>query len=524
VTDLAPSALRPQHPVPRSLAGLVEELRLDLRGDAAAIQLTGVSLSSRTVQPGDLFVGVPGVLRHGASFVATAQAAGAVAILTDEAGALLAAGCDLPVIVTPDVRAALGDVAAWIYHTDQNPATLLAVSGTNGKTSVVYLLFAMLTQLGITAGLTSTAERRIGEVSVTSSLTTPEATELHALLARMREAEVGTVAVEVSAQALSRHRVDGLLFDLAGFTNLSHDHLDDYASMERYYLAKLALFQPDRARRGVVTVDSVWGRRLADEAGIPVVTLANLPCGADTAADGSTENADWHMTVLESGPRHTEFVLDGPDGARLQTRVPLLGWYMAANAALAIVLLVESGITLTAIDEVLSRDGGIMAYVPGRAELISGERGPLVYIDYGHSPDAFLNTLAAIRASTTGRIIMVFGADGDRDKTKRADMGSIAALGADAVVITDFHPRFEDPALIRATLMAAAKIAAPGGELYEVPDPATAFRRALSLAGAGDVVLYAGPGHEDYQEVAGVKIPYSAREDARIALQEAGWL
>ena len=208
----------------------------------------------------------------------------------------------------------------------------------------------------------------------------------------------------------------------------------------------------------------------------------------------------------------------------MQTRVPLLGWFMAANAALAIVLLVESGIDLAVIDAVLTRDGGITAYVPGRAELVSGERGPLVYIDYGHSPDAFLNTLAAIRASTTGRIIMVFGADGDRDKTKRAAMGAIAAQGADAVVITDFHPRFEDPALIRATLMAAAKIAAPNGELYEVPDPATAFRRALSLAGVGDVVLYAGPGHEDYQEVAGVKIPYSAREDARVALHEAGWL
>jgi UDP-N-acetylmuramoyl-L-alanyl-D-glutamate--2,6-diaminopimelate ligase len=147
-----------------------------------------------------------------------------------------------------------------------------------------------------------------------------------------------------------------------------------------------------------------------------------------------------------------------------------------------------------------------------------------VYIDYGHSPDAFLNTLAAIRAVTPGRVIMVFGADGDRDTTKRRDMGAIAARGADVVVVTDFHPRSEDPASIRRVLLEAAREAAPEGELHEVADPATAFRAALALAGQGDTILYAGPGHEDYHEVAGVKLPYSARDDSRDALREAGWL
>ncbi|WP_104164970.1 Mur ligase family protein [Cryobacterium sp. N22] len=524
MTDLAPSALRPQHPVPRSLSGLVDEFELDVRGDTLSRELTGVSLSSRTVQPGDLFVGVPGMMIHGASHARAAREAGAVAVLTDEAGALLAADCGLPILVTADVRAALGAVAAWIHRTAENPADLFAVTGTNGKTSVVYLLFAILSQLGVVAGLTSTAERRIGDIAVTSALTTPEASELHALLARMREAEVRAVGIEVSAQAISRHRVDGLVFDVAGFTNLSHDHLDDYASMEEYFQSKLELFQPDRSRRGVVTVDSEWGRRIAAESRIPVTTLANNPVVGSADADRSPVDADWRMNVVQTGARFTEFTLDGPDGRRLQTRVPLLGWYMAANAALAIVMLVESGFDLAAIEHALTRDGGINAYIPGRAELISGDRGPLVYIDYGHSPDAFLNTLGAIRDSTAGRIIMVFGADGDRDKTKRDAMGAIAARGADAVVITDFHPRFEDPATIRATLLAAARAAVPERELYEVPDPATAFRRALSLAAEGDVVLYAGPGHENYQEVAGVKLPYSARDDARLALQEAGWL
>jgi len=514
VTELSPSALRPQHPISRSLSGLVDDFGLELRGDIDGLEVTGVSLSSRTVQPGDLYVGVPGQNSHGASFAEGAREAGAVAILTDAAGAVIAADSGLPVLVTPDARAALGSVAAWIYRTAENPATLFAVTGTNGKTSVVYLLFAILNQLGIVAGLTSTAERRIGDLAVTSALTTPEASELHALLARMREAEVRAVAIEVSAQALSRHRIDGLVFDVAGFTNLSHDHLDDYEVMEDYFQAKFALFEPDRSRRAVVTVDSDWGRRIVHDCRIPVTTLTTRP----------DIDAHWRMFVIEETALYTQFALEGPEGRRLETRVPLLGWYMAANAALAIVMLVESGYDLEAIAHTLDRDGGIAAYIPGRAERISGDRGPLVYIDYGHTPDAFLNTLDAIRKTTDGRLIMVFGADGDRDTTKRADMGAIAARGADVVVVTDFHPRFEDPAAIRATLLDAARAAVPDGEFHEVPDPRAAFRAALALAKEGDVILYAGPGHEDYHEVAGVKIPYSAREDSRQALRDAGWL
>lgn len=506
--------MRPEHPVARPLAQLVAEFGLECRGDLDAVEVTGVALSSAAVEPGDLYVGVPGRNAHGARFAAAAAEAGAVAVLTDEAGADIAADSGLPIIVTQDARAALGAVAAWIYRTDENAATLFGVTGTNGKTSVVYLLNAILGQLGVVSGLSSTAERRIGSTAISSKLTTPEASELHALLARMREEAVRAVAIEVSAQALTRHRVDGIEFDVVGFTNLSHDHLDDYAAMDDYFAAKLELFQPDRARRGVVTVDSDWGRTLVERSRIPVTTLSSSAGG----------DAEWTMTVVDESVDHTEFMLEGPDGRHLQTRVPLLGWYMAANAALAIVMLVESGYDLGAIAQALDRDGGIDAFIPGRAERISGDSGPVVFIDYGHSPDAFLSTLGALRKVTDGRIIMVFGADGDRDTTKRADMGAIAARGSDAVVITDFHPRFEDPATIRAALLDGARHAVPDLELYEVPDPRAAFRKALSLAGEGDVVLYAGPGHEDYQEVAGERIPYSAREDARLALREAGWL
>ncbi|MFE6255244.1 Mur ligase family protein [Agromyces sp. NPDC057865] len=513
MTGSPPTALRPQHPSPRSLHGLAETFDLDVRGDIDDLEVTGVVLNSGAVRPGDLYVGVPGRNAHGASFAAAARDGGAVAVLTDPAGADLAAESGLPLLVTPDARAALGEVAAWIHRTADNPATLFAVTGTNGKTSVVYLLYGILRQLGVVAGLTSTAERRIGDEAVTSSLTTPEASELHALLARMQEVDVRAVGIEVSAQALSRHRVDGLVFDVVGFTNLSHDHLDDYASMDLYFEAKRELFQPERSRRGVVTIDSDWGRRLVAESRIPVTTLST-----DPAVD-----ADWRLQLLEETATYTSFVLEGPGGRRLETRVPLLGWYMAANAALAIVMLVESGYDLEQVAHVLERDGGIDAYIPGRAERISGERGPLVYIDYGHSPDAFLQTLGAIRRFTTGRVVMVFGADGDRDTTKRAEMGAIAARGADVVVITDFHPRWEDPAAIRAALIAGAREAVPDREVHEIADPREAFRAAVALAGEGDAILYAGPGHEDYHEVKGVKIPYSARDDAKQALREAGW-
>ncbi len=484
-----------------------------MRGGIDDLDVTGVAIASGAVHGGDLYVGVPGRNAHGADYAAQAAANGAVALLTDAAGAERAGDAGLPVLVTPDARAALGEVAAWIHRTAENPATLFGVTGTNGKTSVVYLLYAILRQLGVVAGLTSTAERRIGDEAVTSSLTTPEASELHALLARMREVEVRAVGIEVSAQALTRHRVDGIVFDVVGFTNLSHDHLDDYASMPDYFDAKRELFTPERARRGVVTVDSEWGERLVAESRIPVATLATEP-GVD---------ADWHLEVLEETPTRTSFRLDAPDGRSIETAIPLIGRYNAANAALAIVMLVEAGHDVDLIAAAVA-EHGIDAYIPGRTERVSGDRGPVVYIDYGHTPDAFAQALEAIRRTTDGRVVMVFGADGDRDTTKRADMGAIAARGADVLVVTDFHPRWEDPAAIRAALIAGARAAVPDREIHEIADQRAAFRHALALAGEGDAILYAGPGHEDYQEVAGVKHPYSARDDARLALQEAGWL
>lgn len=526
-----PPVLRPEHPTPRAVAELANAFGLRVVGSLDTVETTGVTLSAAEVQPGDLFVGVHGANRHGAEFSAEAAERGAVAVLTDDAGVDSAQAAGLPVLVVDDPRAALGDVSAWVYRTHPDEATdlpqLFAVTGTNGKTSTSYILEGILKQLGLVTGLSSTAERHIGSLSVTSRLTTPEASEMHALLARMRESEVRAVAVEVSAQALSRHRVDGIVFDVAAFTNLSHDHLDDYADMEEYYRAKLPLFEPDHARRGVVSLDTDWGHRVVQDSRIPVTTITVHP----------DVEAEWHVDIVEAHAAYTEFRLTGPEDRELTTRVPLIGWHMAANAALAIVMLVEGGFELGAIAHALEsnhrhyaeedeRDtptSAIECYLPGRTERVSGDRGPSVYVDFGHSPDAFENTLAAVRQFTPGRVLMLFGADGDRDKTKRGEMARIAAAGSDILVVTDHHPRFEDAASIRKTLVDAARAAYPEHELYEVSPPEAAIRKAVSLLGEGDSILWAGPGHQDYRDIQGVRTPYSARDEARQALREAGW-
>ena len=507
-----PPVLRPEHPLARPLAELVSHFGLRASGEFSSVTVTGVTLRSTEVQPGDLYVGVPGAHSHGADFAEDARAAGAVALVTDPAGALRAVQSGLPTVISDSPRELLGELSAWVYRTMDNPPMLFGITGTNGKTSTAYILEAILRQLGVVTGLSSTAERHIAGLTVVSRLTTPEASEIHALLARMQESAVAAVAIEVSAQALSRNRVDGIFFDVVAFTNLSHDHLDDYADMEEYFEAKMSLFAPTRGGRGVISLDSPYGDRLASSARIPVTTVSSSP-----AASG-----DWNVVITEERAAWTGFTLIGPEGQSLTTRVPLIGRHMAANAGLAIVMLIEAGCAFARIADVLE-DAEILVYLPGRTERVSGESGPSVFVDFGHSPDAFLNTLAAVRTFTTGRVIMVFGADGDRDATKRHEMGRVASEGSDILIITDHHPRFEDPQAIRSTLIEGASLATQQAELFEVSPPESAIRRAVSLARDGDSILWAGPGHQDYRDIRGVRTPYSARSEARDALREAGW-
>jgi UDP-N-acetylmuramoyl-L-alanyl-D-glutamate--2,6-diaminopimelate ligase len=286
--------------------------------------------------------------------------------------------------------------------------------------------------------------------------------------------------------------------------------------MESYFAAKLALFSPERAARGVVVVDSPHGRRIARESGIPVTTLATE----------YGEEADWHLAVVRQDLDGVSFALQGPDGARFRGRVPVFGRFMAENAALALIMIHEAGIPLARVEAGLE-NGLIPVRIPGRLEAVNPDsepdEAPRFYIDYGHTPGAFAAMLDALGEVAPARVIFLFGADGDRDSTKRAEMGRIAGSGSDVVIVCDYHPRTEDPAAIRAQLIAGAR-SAQHAEVIEEADPRAAVRRAISLAGPGDVILYAGPGHEDYQEIAGQQLPYSARDEVRAALREAGML
>ncbi len=511
-----PPVLRPERPPRRRLADLAERFARRVMGEVAGVELRGITLATADLRPGEVFVAVQGAQRHGAEFSRTAVAQGAVAIVTDEAGADAAATAGVPVLIVDDPRAQLGALSAWVYGTDAGMPLLLAITGTNGKTSVSHLVEGMLGALGTVTGLSSTAERHIAGQVIPSRLTTPEASEMHALLALMRERGVEAAMVEVSAQALSRHRVDGLVFDVAGFTNLTHDHLDDYGDMATYLAAKLALFRPDRSRRAVVCVDSPEGRDVARRSEVPVTTV-RTPVLAD--ADG---DADWTVDIVDERQDGTRFRLAHRDGRVLTTTVPVIGGHMASNAGLAIVMLLDAGYGWEALSGLLD-EARMPADLPGRIQRVSGDRGPAVYIDFAHSPDAFVKTLAAVRRVTPGRVLMLTGANGDRDKTKRDAMGRTAVLGSDVLVITDQHPRSEDPAVIRAALLAGARAARPGAEIYECASPERAIELAISLVGEGDAVLWAGPGHQHYREIAGQRIPFDAAGLAQAALVAAGW-
>jgi UDP-N-acetylmuramoyl-L-alanyl-D-glutamate--2,6-diaminopimelate ligase len=510
VKEQIPPLLRPDFVTPVLLKDFAAHFGLEAPASDAV--LTGISMNTNDLRPGDLFVAMPGKKTHGAEFIEKAIELGATAVATDTAGLAHTKGIPVPVVRIENPRQHLGNLAAYVYgNLPCKMPILFGTTGTNGKTSTTYLLEAILRQMGQVTGLTSTAERHIAGETIVSRLTTPESTEMQALIARMREKKVTSVAIEVSAQALSQLRVDGLHFDVVGFTNLSHDHLDDYKDMQEYLEAKLPLFSAHRAKRGVVCLDSKYGRDFVERSEVPVVTITS-ELGVE---------AKWHVAVTAENPKYTSFVLAGPDGVNIRSRVPLLGAHMAANAGLAIVMLIEAGFDAKVIAKAI--EGGIDAYLPGRTERVSGDTGPAVYVDFGHSPDAFLHTLDAVRKVTSGKVIMLFGADGDRDPSKRPAMAQVAAAGSDILVITDHHPRFEDPTSIRAGLEKAARESYPNHEIYNVSPPEAAIRKAVSLATTGDAILWAGPGHQDYRDIRGVRTPYSARKEAREALKEHGW-
>lgn len=495
---------RPARPVSTPLGALAEALGAQLLGGGDEVAVTGLTLSSQRVAPGDLYAALPGARAHGATYAAEAVAAGAVAVLTDPAGAEVL-DVSVPVLLLDQPRAALGGLAARVYGDPTDALTLMAVTGTQGKTTTTRLLEAGLQAAGLTAAVIGTVGTRIAGQDVKTALTTPEAPDLHALFAVMREQQVEACAMEVSSHALVMGRVDGVVFDVAAFANLGRDHLDFHADLDDYFAAKASLFTAERARLGLTNVDDEFGRRLLDVAGIEMRTFS--PSGAD---------ADWRAVEVDLRPEGSRFTVLAPDGTRIAAGVPLTGAFNVANALCAVALAAEAGFDPAAVAAGIAASPG----VPGRLERIDAGQDFLAIVDYAHKPDAVEAAIAALRPLTAGRLIVVLGAGGDRDTGKRPLMGAIAARGADVLVVTDDNPRSEDPAAIRAAVLAGVE---PGSRavVVEIGDRSAAIAHAIATARPGDTVLVAGKGHETGQEIAGEVHPFDDRDEVRSHLSGA---
>jgi UDP-N-acetylmuramoyl-L-alanyl-D-glutamate--2,6-diaminopimelate ligase len=457
---VAGSVPRPTGTRPLSLADLADLVGVPVSGDDAT-QVSGVTLASGGVQPGDLYAALPGARTHGARYAADAAARGATAVLTDPAGEAEARAAGLPVCVVPDPRELLGAVAARVYGSPSERLTMLGITGTNGKTTTAYLVEAGLAAAGWTSGLIGTVQTRTrgrdasGRPVTTafpSVRTTPEAPDLHALLATMVESGVRAVVMEVSSHALVQGRVGGVRFAAAGFTNLSRDHLDFHGDTESYFQAKALLFD-GRAAVEVVDVDDPAGRRLVTPRTVTVTTQG-------------APGASWSATDMAPGPDGgSTFTLHRRDGGSWPVRLRLPGSFNVANAVLAVALLDAAGVP---VEDAVA--GLADAVVPGRMEPVVAGQPFAAVVDYAHTPDAVRTALAALRGSTRGRLLTVLGCGGDRDPGKRADMGA----------------------------------------------PAAAVRRARP----GDTLLVAGKGHETGQEVGSRVLPFDDREVLREVLAE----
>ena len=480
-------------PAPARPAGRLSALGLVAPGDPA---VRGLTADSRQVRAGMLFAALPGSAAHGADHAGAAVAAGAAAILTDAAGAARIAA-DVPVVVSDDPRRALARAAAAWFGAQ--PEVVVAVTGTNGKTSVASFTRQIWEALGLAAASVGTVGVE-GAFAARTAHTTPDPVELHRLLAEMARAGVDRCAMEASSHGLAQRRLDGVRLAAAAFTNFTQDHLDYHESFEGYFAAKAGLFDRVLSPGGRAVVD-VDGDR-----GAEVVAIARAR-GQDVITVGAAPGADLRIAGVRPDEGGQALRLEWRGAAR-QVHVPLIGAFQASNVAAAAALAIGSGSEADAVLGALPA----LRTVRGRMELAARrEGGGALYVDYAHTPDAVAAALRSLRPHVMGRIVAVVGAGGDRDRAKRPLMGAAAAAHADAVIVTDDNPRSEDPAAIRAAVMAGA----PGAA--EIGDRAEAILRGAAMLGPGDALLIAGKGHETGQEVAGAVHPFDDTEQASIA-------
>jgi UDP-N-acetylmuramoyl-L-alanyl-D-glutamate--2,6-diaminopimelate ligase len=488
-----------------------------IRGDAST-RVRGVRHDSRAIEPGELFVAIRGESSDGARFVEAAVGRGASAVLADRE-----LECAVPLVLVDDARRALGPVAELVYGQPSRAVPVLGVTGTNGKTTTTWITEEALTAVGARPALIGTIELRgPGDYRERAAFTTPEADATSRFLRAMIDRGASHLVMEVSSHALSLHRTDALSFDVAVFTNLTQDHLDFHGSMEAYFEAKARLFLELAPRVSIIRIDDAWGARLARAVSGAITGDARrsiLRVSRDPSADAELKPLHWSSTR------------DGLTG-EIQTpwgsvslRSPLVGAHNLDNLLFAAAALGSQGIRPEAIAEALTSVRG----APGRLERIEGAEGIAVLVDYAHTPDALTSALAALRPLTPGRLVVVFGCGGDRDRTKRPLMGRAAADGADLVVITSDNPRTEVPSAILDEIVPGAvssgipRVAVDAlrdvrrGFVMEV-DRRAAIELALRAAQPGDTVLIAGKGHEDYQILGTQKVHFDDREEARLAI------
>jgi UDP-N-acetylmuramoyl-L-alanyl-D-glutamate--2,6-diaminopimelate ligase len=472
---------------------------LEMAGDPH-VEVATVTHDSRLVTPGAAFACIRGATSDGHDHAPAAVGAGATALLVERILPLPVAQARVA-----DVRAVLGPVAARCFGEPSRAMTCLGVTGTNGKTTVTYLLEAIATAAGLRSGLVGTLGTRIAGEEVPGVLTTPEASDLQALLARMRDAQVSLVAMEVSSHALAQHRVDGTHFAVACFTNLSPDHLDFHGSLDAYFEAKASLFEADRTAAAAVNVDDPRGAVLARRAVANRLSVRTF--GMDVTADVTAE-------VVEAGAA-TRFALRAA-GRRAVILSPLVGRFNVSNSLAAAATALEAGIPFAAVAEGLQSP----VRVPGRLERVDAGQPFSVLVDYAHSPDALARVLGVARAlAGDRRVLVVFGAGGDRDREKRPSMGRAVGDAADLAVLTSDNPRSEDPASIAAAVVPG--LDASGAKYTVELDRRAAIRQVLDEAAPGDVVVIAGKGHETGQTTNGVTHPFDDRTVVREEL-EAG--
>ena len=470
------------------------------------VEVNGVSYDSRKVAPGDLFFCVPGSVTDGHRYAPAAAEAGAAALVVERPTVT-----GVPEVRVSDARRAMALLSAAFFGDPAEDLTLLGVTGTNGKTTTVFLLDAILRAAGMSTGLIGTIETRIGDTTRPGVRTTPESLDLQALFAEMRDAGAEAVAMEVTSHALSLGRVEGVRYTAAGFTNLSQDHLDFHADMEEYFEAKRSLFVPGRADRGAVNVDDPYGRRLFDSVPVPCIGFGHSP------------DATIRAENVELRPNGTTFDLVTPHGTA-NLSLALAGAFNVYNSLAAAAVALQAGVRLDAVVEGLST----IRSVPGRFESIDRGQPFAVVVDYAHTPDSLDNVLRAARhlsevQGNDGRVLCVFGCGGDRDRGKRPLMGAVVARLADYCVVTSDNPRSEEPRSIIDEILEGVIAERPNGPDAVLVDRREAIGEALTEARPGDVVVIAGKGHETGQQFADVTVPFDDRLVAAELLDAQGW-